>query len=740
MSDQHEHITYHTPCLTIAFSRGDGSLCQLQRVGGENILGHGIAIPGVDVALGEYGWLSDYTFARYLSHSWVSDGDQADLMIMTGLGPLKISDIYHIHKYSIIREVCLENVGLEPVPIHGVRLSIPWIRIAKLQDCVCEVPGSSVRPRASLVTAAEQRPNILPRRFFAPGLRDGRAIEAASTNTPGIMAVRNRVTHETLVCWFINEDHAVLPEIEGNDTAVSFHYTVEYNELIHVASDLIPRDPGRVCMVGKQHMLLSDRAWPESLAEFRSSWLLAHRPPRTPVAWLRDAAIYETHPGLAGGIDGLIASLPSIAQLGITVLCLLPIWSYGSGPHAAWDGLWYIGEHPYALRDLSMVDSSVGSNADILRLVSTAHDLGLRVIADLPLIGFSPESRYAFNNPDWGRRDMYGRPVRLADIGALAFNWSNAELCSHIVDQAIDHVRRFELDGLRLITPRIMQPNWAVSAHTRVSSGDLGYARVAAAIQRRLEAMSVVGAERVLLGDMSGPQGVFLLQAAMDELVQHMFVHTALNRLTPEELGFWLQDHLAALPYAQLRISFSESHRSHVINPLAIGLRGSRINRMLLAGLVLCGFIPLIWFGQEDDEGVFIRRLLHIRQEHEVLRSGLLYFNTVGCTSPHVFTVLRSNADVHVLGLLNFDSRKQAVTLQLPLERMNLTPGAYYLRTIFAANMWGEELEQQKNLEDLLPLEMILNPYDVLFLEIEKVVNEGDNHVSAYWTANVHTT
>lgn len=722
MSDEYDRISYQTPYLAIGFSRSDGSLCQLHRIGGVNILGYGRAIPGVDVALGEYGWLSEYTFARYLGHSWVCDGDDADLTIAIGLGPLKINDSYRIHKLSIVREVYLENVGLEQQVIHGVRLSIPWVRISKLHDCLCEVPGASVRPRVALEIAAEQRPTILPRRFFAPGLRDGRAIEATSTHTPGVLVVRNKISHEQLMCWFIDEDHAALPEIEGNDTAVTLHHTVEYSDVIHVSSNLIPRDRALMCIVGLQYMLITDQLWPAPLADFRSSWLVRKQAiPQEPIAWLRDAAFYETHPGLFGGIDGLIAALPAIAQLGITALCLLPIWAYGSGPHPLWDGEWHVGAHPYALRDLAIIDASLGSHEDMRRMVDAAHELGMRVIVDLPLIGFSPESRYVFSNLHWVRHDMQNRPIRLADIGALACNWSNEKLRDYVITQALEHVQTFGFDGLRLITPRVVQPNWAMSAQARVSAGSLGYAQLADALRLGLEAMSETGAERVLLGDTSGPQGVFLLHAAVDELVQHMFVHAALNRLTPEELGLWLRDHLAALPYAQLRISFTESCRSHAINPLARGLRGSRISRMLLAGLVLCGFIPSVWGGQEDDEGGFIRGLLHMRQEYEVLRSGGLYLNAVTSNNPQVFAVLRNDQTTHILGLLHFDSRKQDITLHLPLDLLNLAPGSYELRTIFSSNQWIVRKEQRMSRDELATIKVTLNPYDVLFLLIEEI-------------------
>src|SRR5205807_1380469 len=76
---------------------------------------------------------------------------------------------------------------------------------------------------------------------------------------------------------------------------------------------------------------------------------------------------------------------------------------------------------------------------------------------------------------------------------------------------------------------------------------------------------------------------------ACDELAHHHFFHTALNRMTPAELGEWLRDHGSVQPFDVVRVCFTESYNTRLLNSLADGLRGSRISRMLLAGLIFCG-------------------------------------------------------------------------------------------------------------------------------------------------------
>ena len=111
-----------------------------------------------------------------------------------------------------------------------------------------------------------------------------------------------------------------------------------------------------------------------------------------------------------------------------------------------------------------------------------------------------------------------------------------------------------------------------------------------------------------------------------------MFIHMALDRVLPAELGEWLEDHARALPAGAVRACFVESHHTRLTNPLADGLRGSRISRMLLAGMVLCGFVPLIRSGQEQDERPFLERLLRARAASPALRYGTPRYNA--CRAP----------------------------------------------------------------------------------------------------------
>jgi maltose alpha-D-glucosyltransferase / alpha-amylase len=97
--------------------------------------------------------------------------------------------------------------------------------------------------------------------------------------------------------------------------------------------------------------------------------------------WFKDAVIYEIHirayqdstnDGI-GDINGLIARLDYLADLGVTAIWLLPFY-----PSPLRDG-------GYDIADYTNVHSHYGTREDVARLLREAHRRGMRVITELVL-------------------------------------------------------------------------------------------------------------------------------------------------------------------------------------------------------------------------------------------------------------------------------------------------------------------------------------------------------------------
>jgi len=711
ISHDQDTYTLYTPEIVLAFSGEHGGLQSLQRAGGPNVLGYGSACPAIDIHLDERGWLADQIFVRYLKHSAAEHDGAIDLVITIGVGPLIVEDSYRITGTLLARRLDIRNVGEDRLELRGVRMLLPWARVGALESCRFDAPGNSVRPHVALSVAAAQRRDVLPRRFFAPGLREGYALERAPTQGPGVMALHDPAIDEALLCWYYSSAAPAQPLVHGNDMALTLIHEIRTADWLHSEQRI---------EVGTQYFMLLREAWPAALGALERTWpLCGFHALERPAEWVRDIAAYEAHPARFGGFAGLAAALPALHDLGVNTLCLLPIWAFANHKQRLWDENWQASGNPYAIRDFEEIDPTLGDAGDLRALVTAAHQRQMRVLVDLPLEGCAYDSPLVDQHPAWFCRDQDGQILRVPQQpDVVTFDWDRADLQDAMIGWALGQARAHDLDGYRVFPPREPGPNWGRAQRMQTCDASMGVLVMLERLQRELK---IVKHDAVLLGVLSGPVYDAVHDALVDELPHHMFVHLALSRLTPVELGEWLEDYDRGLPRHIARVSFTENHWTRIINPLADGLRGSRISRMLLAGLVICGFAPLIASGQEAYDGDFIRRLLAARAEHAVLRYGSVAYNSLPCSNAQVFAVLREHAAENLIGLLNVSPHKHTLALSLPVDRLDLPEGDYELFDLFTQQIWLEEARRCWRRDELLALRLTLEPFGAYCLMVRAV-------------------
>lgn len=704
-----------TPELELSFSLDDGGLVSLNLPGRPNVLGHGVRRPSIDIQAGVDGaWLAERVFVRYLRHMVDERDGAVELTIVIGIGPLMVYDRLRITGTLIARRVSVQNVSEDEISLRAVRMALPWARVGDLETCRFEAPGNSVRPHVPMIVAAQQRRGVLPRRFFAPGLRENRALEPTPSIGPGLMALHDAHVNEALVCWYHSDVEPALPQIEGNDVAVTLLHEVEL-------ADRLRSDVG--LSGGTQYVLLVRQHWQDALQSvLKTQALMGIDPHHTPVAWAANATMYETHPAEFGGFAGLEAALPGIQALGVNTLCVLPIWSFANRTGRLWDGSWEQTGDLYAVRDFEQLDTTLG-DADAMRaMVDAAHSLGLRVLLDLPMIGAAEDSPYVQARPEWFCSDEQGTLLVPPTAPHLRpFDWSNDNLVGYVLNQAEAYVLRFDLDGYRVALPRTPRPNWQVPPHLHASSGMLGPFRLMHELRLRLARHKH---DVALFSRFAGPLCVAAADILGDELPHHMFIHAGMQRIPPQELGEWLRDYAALLPHEAVRVCFTESYNTRILNPLADGLRGSRISQMLLAGLVFCGFVPMIRTGQEQGDAVVISQLFNARNRYAVLRTGEIYYNRVQSDSPSLFVVLRIGPEGALLGLLNFGSHKRRVRLRLPLDLMDLHDDLYGLTDVLHDSRRIEDGCHSWKRSDLNELVITVEPFSATGLLLHPVEPE----------------
>lgn len=145
--------------------------------------------------------------------------------------------------------------------------------------------------------------------------------------------------------------------------------------------------------------------------------------------------VYEMHTGTftpEGTFRAAIAKLPYLAELGVTVIEVMPVAQFGGERGWGYDGVLLYAPH-----------SAYGTPDDFKAFIDAAHGYGLSVVLDIVLNHFGPEGNYlpllapAFFHKErmtpWGNGIAY-------DVDAVR---------RYIIEAPLYWLTEYHLDGLR---------------------------------------------------------------------------------------------------------------------------------------------------------------------------------------------------------------------------------------------------------------------------------------------------
>jgi starch synthase (maltosyl-transferring) len=694
-------ILLTTDSLTLGVNRQTGSLARLSRPGSDSVLGHNAAVAALDAQL-EGGWLAKPT--RYLSHSVEETDEGVALTVNIAQGGLTIADRFHLVDSLVERTICVslpkDTFGevAQEAQLNGVRLIVPGVAIGAGTDCRFEAPACAVRPRLPLSVAVRQtleRPGADPE--FAPGARSRwfTAINDCPDVTPGLMIVHNPAPA-----------HSGRPEYKGQATTQGQSLLVWYVSRVEAATALVTGDgylanlvhqsalaawlrPGQTVAGGTQYILLHDGDYESALDAYRACYVRTGVAPPLygePPDWVRDAAIYEVHPGQFGGFEGLTAYVPALAEMGINVMYLMPVMEFDNRNAQPWDENWLGGGSPYAVKDFERLEPTLGTEADFQHLVNVAHAHGIRVLMDFVPQGCALDARYVAEHPEWFCHDEAGHMVHSHNwIDTWSFDWANPNYHDYMLDWSLRLVREWDVDGYRVDAPHGKEPNWGRGIPYHASATNLGVIRLLERLQTGLKTIKPDG---VLLCELFGPIFTHSHDLACDYYPMVMAYEMLDQRLTPREFGHWLADYWRVMPPGAVRVCFTETHDTRDFHPPSYALRGSVAERALFGILVMAGFIPMIWSGQEKGLEDFYQGMFDARHLSAALRQGDFFLNAVGCREAvterdygahdWIFCLPRKQGDEVVWGLVSLWPERTPFEFGLPIAELGLDPSAHY--------------------------------------------------------------
>jgi glycosidase len=187
--------------------------------------------------------------------------------------------------------------------------------------------------------------------------------------------------------------------------------------------------------------------------------------PKSPT-WLRDGVICEIFPrdfSPAGNLNGVTAKLDQLHDLGVTILWIMPIHPIGEKMRKGEYG------SPYSVKDFYAIDPSYGSLDDFKRLVTGAHQRGMKVVMDL-VADHTAWDSVMMQHPEYYKRDANGKilpPVsEWTDVAGL--NYANADLRAYMIRMMVYWVQTCDIDGYRCDVASMVPDDFWVQARAAV--------------------------------------------------------------------------------------------------------------------------------------------------------------------------------------------------------------------------------------------------------------------------------
>jgi cyclomaltodextrinase / maltogenic alpha-amylase / neopullulanase len=376
---------------------------------------------------------------------------------------------------------------------------------------------------------------------------------------------------------------------------------------------------------------------------------------RTIKPWIRDGVIYEIFPrafSSDGNFNGITARLDDLKNLGVTILWLMPIHIIGQEKKKGSIG------SPYAVRDYYSINPDYGTKEDLKRLVTKAHERGLKVIIDIVANHTSWDS-VMMKNSEYYKHDAQGKIIFPYDWSDVAWlNYENSKLRDYMIEVLKYWIREFDLDGFRCDVAGEVPVGFWEQARAEIEKIKPEIVMIAEASKPDL----LVKAFEL---DYAWP-----LHSALNEVLMHGSPATAIRLV-------WEQEQ-AKFPRGAMHMLFSDNHdETRAI--ARFGERGALAASVL--ALTLDG-VPMLYNGMEAGDStesgapalferlpifwgiverrrqfpVFFKQMISLRRDHHALRRGETIW-LHNSDEQRVVSFLRKDSEEELLITINMSNR-----------------------------------------------------------------------------------
>jgi glycosidase len=381
--------------------------------------------------------------------------------------------------------------------------------------------------------------------------------------------------------------------------------------------------------------------------------------------WLKQTNIYEINTrqfSSEGNFSGVIKQLPRLKEMGVEIICLLPVTPIGLDGRKMNEN--ELGSC-YAVKHYNEINPEFGNLDDFKKLITESQALGLKVVIDWVANQTARDHDWVAYHPNFYEHQSNGdfvSPNDMTDVFKL--NFEEAEMRDSMIQCMITWVRQFNIDGFRCVfADPVPADFWAKAI------GELKL------VKKNL--LFLADGEKTWFHEVG-----FDATYASDAM--HKMVNLASGKMTIDEWEEWLFDHEKEFPKDALRIIFTSNHDANTQAGIEFDRFGKAALNLAVFGQTFPGGVPMLFNGQEIplkrrlamyvkdsitwmgfENSNFYKKLHHIRRTSPALASDASY-KRVKLNQPElpVWAYLREKDGHRILVLLNFSEREQKIQLR----------------------------------------------------------------------------
>ncbi len=648
-----EELVFGNDAMRLRFDGETGELIAWHVAGIEaSILLPDPKYPDIDVQV-EGAWLVAEGGSVLLDYHVALDPQRegATLSLVRGLGKRGAGFAYTLtthyrifpgQKKAARSATCVRNLvpgsADEKLHFEAFRFSVPGVRLGQTSDCALHVPGpfftnSFIQPGTPLDTLLNKDIGF----HSAPDAGFGLFV-VENVKLKSALAIWTQTKGEVACHPFLKSDSARINLLQDDLRAYYFPVHTEIN------SDV-------------QHLEWTE-GLTQALAAYRADYAQAIPIDNQTPDWVEEMVLLEVYPSyFADGFAGIARKLPFYRSVGFNTLYLMPHWQGG-----------YFPLDPFA------VNEAYGSEEDLKFLVKEAHRLGMRVLFDMVIHGFSPQSPVVASRPEMFVRKESGELALHPNWKSVTTDWASEAYRQYMVDLVLHDLNTYGIDGYRVDAATFKGAGWNPQVpYPAYRDGSAAPELMG----RMLEALRQTKPEAVLLSEVFGPAfyGVCnLVHDNQTEAVQMLLEQMDAGTYTAAAYKAHMAAVYAALPPGANRVFFARNHDTSWFFHF-----GGYTPRFLSFDAIHVLFaIPEFFAGDpahsphpDDDPKVYdwYRKLFAVRASGGVFQHGEVLLDEVVSDNPMVFSGIRKLGEVHALGLISTSESRQELTLTLDLDQ-----------------------------------------------------------------------